>query len=121
MYCCPIILYGSETWALEVISDPNSVTKSLLSYLRHRNATEIRTGEFSVRARRINASNLVGSIFAVVFMIAFPRFEYTPAVGTSELVGTARVVSCEIKSLLRDCLQTKKYTQIRYETTLYRV
>lgn len=64
-------------------------------------ATVICTSKLAVGAGRIDAALLVAAIAAIVLMITFPRFKYTPAIITPEFIGTARVVRTVISILVR--------------------
>jgi hypothetical protein len=55
--------------------------------LRLRNAPAIQACKFTVGTGRIFAVQLIGAVFAVIFMIALPRLENAPAVVATELVG----------------------------------
>lgn len=61
--------------------------------LSHWDASVIQAGELAVRAWWIVAVLLVRSIFAVVFVVAFPGFEDTAAVVAAELVRRAGMES----------------------------
>lgn len=57
-----------------------------VAYLRLRNASSIQTSEFAVNAWRICAALFVRSIFAIVLVVALPRFEYAATIIAAELV-----------------------------------
>lgn len=54
--------------------------------LRLRNAPTVQACKFSVSAGRILAVDFVRAVFAVVFVVALPRFENASAVVAAELV-----------------------------------
>lgn len=60
--------------------------------LSHRDAAGVQTGELSVGARWVNAADLIGIVFAVVIVIALPRFEDAATVVAAEFVRRAGVV-----------------------------
>lgn len=64
-----------------------------VAHLRLRDAAIIGAGEFSRRARWVHATFLIATVPTVVFVIAHPRFEDTPAVVAAELVRATRVIS----------------------------
>lgn len=64
-----------------------------VAHLRLWYASEIGAGEFARCARRIDASLLVATVPAVVFVIALPRFEDASTVVAAEFVRTARMMS----------------------------
>lgn len=60
-----------------------------VAHLRLRDAAVVGAGEFSWRAWWIHAAFLIATVSTIVFVIALPRFENTPAVVATELVRTA--------------------------------
>lgn len=64
-----------------------------VTYLRHRDTSLIETSELSVGTRGVTAILFIGTVFAVVLVIALPRFEDAAAVVASKLVGRARMES----------------------------
>lgn len=54
-------------------------------------ASTVQTGEFTIDTWRIRTAFFVGTIFAVVLMITFPRFEDAAAVVAAELVWRTRM------------------------------
>lgn len=55
--------------------------------LRHWNATVVGAREFTIRTRWVVAVPFIGTVLAVVFVVALPRFEDASAVGATEFVG----------------------------------
>jgi len=64
-----------------------------VAHLRLWDATVISAGEFSRCTRWVNATFLIATVPTVIFMVAFPCFEDTSAVVTTEFIWAARMMS----------------------------